>query len=116
MAAEEAPAIGIDLGTTYCCVAVFQNGQVEIIANDQGMRTTPSCVVFTESERLVGEAAYAHNLLSVPPSQMVYDTKRIIGRRFDDPSIQADIKHWPFKVINHQGFYFHKYDYVERTK
>ena len=99
--AEEAPAIGIDLGTTNSSVAVFQNGQVEIIPNDQGMRMTPSCVAFTDFGRLIGESA--HNLLSVNSSQTVYDAKRLIGRRFDDPSVQANQKHWPFKVINHQG-------------
>jgi len=71
--AEEAPAIGIDLGTTNSCVAVFQNGLVEIIPNDQGMRMTPSCVAFTDSGRLIGENA--HNLLSVNPSQTIYYAK-----------------------------------------
>ena len=90
-------AIGIDLGTTYSCVGVCKDGQCEIIANDQGMRTTPSYVAFTDSERLIGNAA--KNQASQNPENTIYDAKRLLGRVYSDPTTQSDLKHFTFNVI-----------------
>ncbi|KAI9128216.1 hypothetical protein K1719_001209 [Acacia pycnantha] len=90
-------AIGIDLGTTYSCVAIWQHDRVEVIVNDQGNRTTPSYVAFTDTQRMVGDAA--KNLAAHNPVNTVFDAKRLIGRRFDDSHVQSDINLWPFKII-----------------
>ncbi|CAL5207180.1 unnamed protein product [Lathyrus oleraceus] len=93
--------IGIDLGTTYSCVGVYKNSHVEIIANDQGNRITPSWVSFTDSERLIGEAA--KNLEVVNPERTIFDVKRLIGRKFEDKEVQGDMKLVPYKIVNKDG-------------
>lgn len=92
---------GIDLGTTYSCVGIFRDDRIEIIANDQGNRTTPSFVAFTDTERLIGDAA--KNQVAMNPHNTVFDAKRLIGRKFADAEVQADMKHFPFTVIDRAG-------------
>ena len=94
-------AIGIDLGTTYSCVAIYQNGNVEIIANDQGERTTPSYVGFSDTERLIGASAKIASTTN--PTNTVYDAKRMIGRDFSDEKLQEDMKQFSFQVVDHNN-------------
>ncbi|XP_039360049.1 heat shock cognate 71 kDa protein-like isoform X2 [Mauremys reevesii] len=111
---SKGPAVGIDLGTTYSCVGVFQHGKVEILTNDQGNRTTPSYVAFTDTERLIGDAA--KNQASRNPTNTVFGAKRLIGRRFDDAVVQSDMKHWPFTVVNDAGRPKVQVNYKGKTK
>jgi heat shock protein 1/8 len=96
-AGPRGPVIGIDLGTTYSCVGVWQNDRVEIIASDSGARTVPSMVTFTDTERLIGDAS--KSAASAFPRSTVFDAKRMIGRAFSDPVLQADLKHFPYDVV-----------------
>ncbi|KAK6352188.1 Heat shock protein ssb1 [Orbilia blumenaviensis] len=107
-------AVGIDLGTTYSCVAVYEGNGVEIIANEQGNRVTPSFVAFNSEERLIGDAA--KNQAALNPRNTVFDAKRLIGRRFDDPSVKKDVLTWPFKVIDREGNPFIEVEYLNETK
>ncbi|PVH18208.1 heat shock protein SSA2 [Candidozyma duobushaemuli] len=107
-------AVGIDLGTTYSCVAHFANDRVEIIANDQGNRTTPSFVAFTDTERLIGDAA--KNQAAMNPANTVFDAKRLIGRKFEDAEVQGDAKHFPFKIIDKSGKPNIQVEYKGETK
>jgi len=107
-------AIGIDLGTTYSCVANYEGTNVEIIANEQGSFTTPSFVSFTSEERLIGEAA--KNQAAMNPENTVFDVKRLIGRRFEDETVTKDIKSWPFKVIDQGGSPMVEVSYLGENK
>lgn len=107
-------AIGIDLGTTYSCVGVWQNGRVEIISNDQGDRTTPSYVAFTEKERILGAAA--KNQASGNVRNTVYDAKRLIGRSYDDPIVSKEKTVLPFTIVNKNNRPAFEVDYLEERK
>ncbi|KAI1109477.1 heat shock protein 70 family [Nemania sp. NC0429] len=107
-------AVGIDLGTTYSCVGVYRDDRIEIIANDQGNRTTPSFVAFTDTERLIGDAA--KNQVAMNPANTVFDAKRLIGRKFADAEVQADMKHFPFKIIDKGGKPIVEVEYKAETK
>jgi heat shock protein 5 len=108
------PIIGIDLGTTYSCVGIFKKGRVEIIANDQGNRITPSWVAFTETERLIGEAA--KNQAAMNPENTIFDIKRIIGRKWDDAEVQRDVKIFPYKLVNKDNKPFVEVQFKGETK
>lgn len=107
-------AIGIDLGTTYSCVGVWTNDHVEIIANDQGNRTTPSYVSFTKEERLIGDAAKSN--VNQNPQNTVFDAKRLIGQNFSDPNVQSDMKHFTYNVINKDNKPYIQVEYKGETK
>ncbi|KAG0174250.1 Heat shock protein sks2 [Apophysomyces sp. BC1034] len=114
MSAEYEGAIGIDLGTTYSCVGVWESERVEIIANEQGNRTTPSYVAFADSERLIGDAA--KNQAAMNPKNTVFDAKRLIGRRADDPEVKADMKNWPFTIVDKETAPFIQVEFEGETK
>ena len=97
----DGPVIGIDLGTTYSAVGIFKNGRVEIIPNELGNRITPSFVAFTDTERLVGEAA--KNQAAINPERSIYVVKRLIGRNYNDPEVQRDSKYLPYEVVSKAG-------------
>merc|ERR1712223_2115105 len=107
-------AIGIDLGTTYSCVGVFEHGKVEVIANDQGNRTTPSYVAFTDTERLIGDAA--KNQVAMNPNNTIFDAKRLIGRKFNESTVHSDRKHWPFQVVDQNGLPRLRVEYQSEEK
>ena len=107
-------AIGIDLGTTYSCVGVWQNDHVEIIANDQGNRTMPSYVSFTDEDRLIGEAAKGSAANN--PTNTVFDAKRLIGNSFNDPKVQSDMKHFSYTVVSKDNKPFIEVDFKGERK
>lgn len=107
-------AIGIDLGTTYSCVGIYEMGNVTIISNDVGNRTTPSYVSFNDNERLVGDGA--KNQCGANPTNTIFDAKRLIGRKYTDKTVQEDIKNWPFKVVNHHGDPYIRVNYMKEEK
>jgi L1 cell adhesion molecule like protein len=114
MTSSSKVAIGIDLGTTYSCVGIWQNDHVEIIANDQGNRTMPSYVSFTQEERLIGEAA--KSLAANNAKNTVFDAKRLIGKNFNDDKVKSDMKHFSYTVINKENKPFIEVEYKGETK
>jgi len=108
------PIVGIDLGTTYSCVGIFKKKRVEIIPNDQGNRITPSWVAFTSTERLIGEAA--KNQAPMNPENTIFDIKRIIGRRWDDPEVQRDAKLYPYRIVNRDNKPYVQVEFKGETK
>ena len=113
-ATEKGRAIGIDLGTTYSCVGVWQNDHVEIIANDQGNRTMPSYVSFTAEERLIGEPAKSNAANNT--KNTVFDSKRLIGKSYNDENIQRVLKHLSYNVVNKDNKPFIEVEYKGETK
>jgi len=113
-AGKSSVAVGVDLGTTNSAVAVYRNGRVEIIANDQGNRTTPSFVSFTEEERLIGDAA--KSLAASNSKNTVYDAKRLIGRNYDDSHMQKELKHFSYNVVNKSNKPIIEVEYKSETK
>ena len=107
-------AIGIDLGTTYSCVGIYKNNKVEIIANEQGNRTTPSYVAFTQNERLIGDSA--KNQVNSNPKNTICDAKRFIGKTWDDENVQSDKKTLQFEVINSNNQPVFSVDYKNEKK
>lgn len=106
--------VGIDFGTTKTGIAVCQNGRIKIVPNDQGDRTNPSYVAFTKTGRLFGEAA--KDQADTNPSNTVFDVKRLIGRKFDDPKLPEDMKFWPFQVSNINGNPVIQVEFKERIR
>ncbi|KAL4844777.1 hypothetical protein H8958_019316 [Nasalis larvatus] len=111
---SKGPAVGMALGPTHSCVGVFQQGKIEIIANDQGNQTIPSYVTFTDTERLIGDASM--NQVAMNPTNTIFDAKHLFGRRFDDAVVQSDMKHWPFMVVNDAGRPKVQVEYKGETK
>ena len=107
-------AIGIDIGTTYSCVGIWKNDRVEIISNDQGNRTTPSYVAFNDQERLIGDSA--KNQASMNPINTLYDAKRMIGKKYNDHTVQEDMKLWPFNVKSNDNKPTFEVEYMNEKK
>jgi heat shock protein 5 len=111
---KKGTVIGIDLGTTYSCVAVFQNGKVDIIANEAGSRITPSVVSFSETERLIGDAA--KHQMTINPQNTIFAIKRLMGLRFSDKTLQDELKRLPYKVVNQDNRPYVEVQFKGETK